>query len=216
MSGRAQPLLAAWHSRSVVAPQADTERGIRLAAGGPPLRDLGATSTAELRIRWLSALAFANRVTARVPTPQAAAAILELAQELDRRGALLAEVPAGPREERLAAAAERLRLCGVIARSPGLPTVLRDAASAEAVDTVRDLLPVAPTAPELLAPGDPQGYSVRQLVRLIDSARRSAAPGTDVHDDDLRPSVRHEVIEIPEAQAPPTETARPSPAVRQR
>jgi len=147
-----------------------TPRHVRLAAGGPLPESWQAVPTAALKLRWASAVSYAQRVTAEPPPEDVARAITELAVELDQRGALLPELPAGDRPARLAAAGRRLHVTGVVAHAVGLPDVLRAATRDEAAATVRSILDHTLTADELVAAGA-DTWSRRELEQFLDAAR---------------------------------------------
>jgi hypothetical protein len=152
----------------------DTPRHVRLAAGGPLPESWQAVPTAALRLRWASAVAFAQRVTAEPPPEDAAQALTELAVELDQRGALLPELPTGDRASRLVAAGQRLHVAGVVAHAAGMPAALRQATREEAAATVRSVLDASLTAAELHDAGA-DTWTRRELNAFLDSARAATA-----------------------------------------
>ena len=172
-----------------------TPRHVRLAAGGPLPESWQSVPTAALRLRWASAVSFAQRVTAEPPAEDAARAITDLAIELDQRGALLPELPAGDRAARLAAAGRRLHVAGVVAHAVGMPEVLRTATRDEAAATIRSILDQSLSTAELRAAGA-DTWSPRELDELLEAARAA---------------VRVEPVDQP--WAPPGSATPPAPVV---
>jgi hypothetical protein len=162
-----------WNRGGVIRTRA-TPRHVRLAAGGPLPESWQAVPTGALRLRWASAVAFAQRMTAEPPAEDAARALTELAVELDQRGALLPVLPAGDRATRLAAAGHRLHVAGVVAHAVGMPSVLREATREEAAATVRSVLDPLLSAAELQAAGA-DTWTRRELDGFVESARTAAA-----------------------------------------
>ena len=156
-----------------------TPRHVRLAAGGPLPESWQSVPTAALRLRWASAVSYAQRVTAVPPAGDAAQAITDLAVELDQRGALLPELPPGDRAERLSAAGRRLHVTGVVAHAAGMPEVLRNATRDEAAATVRSIIDPSLTAAELRAAGA-DTWSTAELDGFLEAAR-ATTPVEPVH-----------------------------------
>lgn len=184
-----------------------TPRHVRLAAGGPLPESWQAVPTAALKLRWASAVAYAQRVTAEPPPEDVAQAITDLAVELDQRGALLPELPTGDRPARLAAAGRRLHVTGVVAHAVGMPEVLRTATREEAAATVRSILDTSLTAEELDAAGA-DTWSRRELEAFLDAARAVAAV-EPVHEPWSPPGTAHPPAPVVDISTPhPTEQQR--------